>query len=131
MHPQDGRVVSNFIMQALRHEPISIYGTGSQTRSFCYVDDLIEGLMRLMDQDQETGPVNVGNPAELTVKDLADKIIALTHSRSTITYHDLPADDPRQRQPDITKAKSLLHWEPQIPLTEGLQKTIAYFKETA
>ena len=131
MHPQDGRVVSNFIMQALANEPISIYGDGQQTRSFCYVDDLIAGMMAMMDQESEIGPVNLGNPAEMTVKELAEKIVALTGSQSTITYHDLPSDDPKQRQPDIRKAREVLDWQPTIGLEEGLQKTIAYFKQLA
>lgn len=131
MHPQDGRVVSNFIMQALAGSPISIYGSGKQTRSFCYVDDLITGMMAMMDQDTDTGPVNLGNPAELTVQELAEKIVKMTGSKSTITYHDLPSDDPQQRQPDISKARALLAWQPSVTLDEGLKKTIAYFKQVA
>ena len=130
MHPQDGRVVSNFIMQALRSQPITLYGDGSQTRSFCYVDDLIEGLIRMMDQSQQIGPVNLGNPSEITVKDLAEKTCAMTSSQSPIEYLPLPADDPRQRQPDISLAKKLLNWQPSTSLETGLEKTIAYFRKT-
>lgn len=129
MHPQDGRVVSNFIVQALTGKPITLYGDGSQTRSFCYVDDLIEGLMRLMDQDETTGPINLGNPIEITVQELAEQIVALTQSSSTIEHKPLPQDDPQQRQPDITKASQLLHWSPTHDLAAGLPKTIAYFKD--
>jgi UDP-glucuronate decarboxylase len=128
MHPEDGRVVSNFIMQALRNEPITLYGDGSQTRSFCYVDDLIDGMVRLMDST-EINPVNIGNPNELSVKELAEKIIAMTQSRSTITYKPLPTDDPKQRQPDITKAIQLLQWRPTTPLEAGLHHTITYFRD--
>lgn len=127
MHPDDGRVVSNFIMQALKKEPITIYGQGEQTRSFCYVDDLVDGMVAMMDQEQETGPINLGNPAEMTVKALAEKIISLTGSSSKIVYQDLPADDPQQRQPDIRKAQRVLGWNPTVDLDAGLQKTIAYF----
>ncbi|MEO5348170.1 MAG: SDR family oxidoreductase [Magnetococcus sp. YQC-3] len=131
MHPNDGRVVSNFIVQALRNEPITVYGSGAQTRSFCYVDDLIEGFIRLMGSpDSVTGPVNLGNTGEYPVLQLAEKIVELTGSRSQITLKPLPADDPKQRQPDITLAKELLGWEPQVPLEEGLKKTIAYFDRT-
>jgi len=130
MHPNDGRVVSNFIVQALRNEPITLYGDGSQTRSFCYVDDLIEGLIRLMESPPDfTGPVNLGNPAEFTIRELAEMVLRLTGSRSTIVFRPLPADDPRQRQPDITLARSRLGWEPKVPLEEGLRRTIAYFRE--
>ncbi len=130
MHPNDGRVVSNFIMQALRGEPITLYGDGSQTRSFCYVDDLIDGLIKLMNApDKVTGPVNLGNTAEYTIGNLAETIIALTGSKSELVYHPLPEDDPRQRQPDISLAKSTLGWEPTVPLEEGLRKTVAYFKQ--
>lgn len=129
MHPQDGRVVSNFIMQALHNQPISLYGTGSQTRSFCYVDDLIAGMMAMMDQTDSIGPINLGNPAEMTVKALAEKVVALTNSTSEITYHDLPSDDPKQRQPDITQAQTVLNWQPTVALDEGLARTIAYFKQ--
>jgi UDP-glucuronate decarboxylase len=130
MHPADGRVVSNFIVQALRGEPISIYGDGSQTRSFCYVDDLIEGMIRLMDTGPEvTGPVNIGNPNEFTIRELAEQVIALTGSKSEIVQHPLPTDDPKQRQPNIAKAKELLGWEPKVPLVEGLGHTIEYFRQ--
>ncbi len=130
MHPADGRVVSNFIVQALKGEPLSLYGDGSQTRSFCYVDDLIEGLMRLMATDPEvTGPVNLGNPNEFTIRRLAEAVIARTGSKSTIEHHPLPADDPVQRQPDITLARELLDWRPRIELEEGLEHTIGYFRE--
>ncbi len=130
MHPNDGRVVSNFILQALRGEPITIYGDGSQTRSFCYVDDLIEGLIRLMDTpDQITGPVNLGNPGEFTVLELAEMVMEMTGSRLELKFHPLPEDDPRQRKPDITRAGKLLDWHPQVPLKEGLKITIDYFKE--
>ena len=128
MHPNDGRVVSNFIMQALRNEPITLFGDGNQTRSFCYVDDLVDGLIRLMEsRDELTGPVNLGNPAEFTIRALAEKVIALTGSRSKIEFRPLPADDPRQRQPDISQARSALNWGPKTQLDEGLKKTIAYF----
>ena len=128
MHVHDGRVVSNFIVQALRGEPITIYGDGSQTRSFCYVDDLIDALVRLMGTpDEVTGPINLGNPAEFTVKALAERVVALTGSRSRIEYRPLPEDDPKQRQPDIALARSTLGWEPTTPLEEGLAKTVAYF----
>jgi len=128
MHPNDGRVVSNFIVQALKNEPISIYGDGGQTRSFCYVDDLLEGMVRLMNTgDDMIGPVNIGNPNEFTIKQLAEQVIALTGSKSSITYHPLPADDPMQRCPDISYAKKTLDWSPTIELEEGLQKTIRYF----
>jgi len=128
MHVHDGRVVSNFIVQALRGEPITIYGDGSQTRSFCYVDDLVDALVRLMGTpDEVTGPINLGNPAELTVKALAERVVALTGSRSRIEYRPLPEDDPKQRQPDIALARSTLGWEPTTPLEEGLAKTVAYF----
>ncbi|MDI9348784.1 MAG: SDR family oxidoreductase [Candidatus Symbiobacter sp.] len=129
MHPQDGRVVSNFIMQALRGEEITLYGDGSQTRAFCYVDDLIEGFIRLMGSpDNVTGPVNIGNPVEITVRDLAERVIKLTKSRSKLVFKPLPPDDPRQRCPDISLAKKLLNWEPRIDLEVGLAKTIDYFK---
>jgi UDP-glucuronate decarboxylase len=129
MHPNDGRVVSNFIMQALNDKDITIYGDGSQTRSFCYVDDLIEGMVRLMNsRDGFTGPVNIGNPGEFTIKQLAEKVIELTGSSSKLIYEPLPSDDPRQRKPDITLAKKELNWEPTILLDEGLKKTIDYFK---
>lgn len=129
MHPNDGRVVSNFIMQALKCEPITIYGDGSQTRSFCYVDDLVDGLMRLMATGPETtGPVNLGNPGEFTMLELAEKVIRLTGSASTIIHKPLPQDDPKQRRPNIDKAKSVLGWEPTIPLDEGLARAISYFR---
>jgi UDP-glucuronate decarboxylase len=130
MHPHDGRVVSNFIVQALQKEDITVYGDGSQTRSFCYVDDLVDGLMRLMAApDEVTGPINLGNPAEFTIRELAEKIIAMTGSPSRIVQRPLPEDDPRQRQPDIGKAQKLLDWRPTVALGDGLQKTIGYFKE--
>ncbi|HHH72397.1 MAG TPA: SDR family oxidoreductase [Sulfuricurvum sp.] len=130
MHLSDGRVVSNFIVQALRNENITIYGNGLQSRSFCYVDDLIEGMIRLMNStDGFTGPVNIGNPGEFTMLELAQKIIEITGSNSKITFHPLPQDDPLQRQPDITLAKQVLGWEPTIALDEGLEKTISYFKK--
>lgn len=131
MHPHDGRVVSNFIVQALYGEDITIYGDGSQTRSFCYVDDLIESFVRMMENtdDAVTGPVNLGNPNEFTIKELAEKVVELTGSSSKLNYQELPSDDPKQRCPDISKAKSLLKWEPTTQLEEGLKKTIAYFKE--
>jgi UDP-glucuronate decarboxylase len=128
MHPNDGRVVSNFIVQALRGEPITIYGEGAQTRSFCYVDDLIEGFVRLMSsRDEVTGPVNLGNPKEFTIRQLAERVLKLTGSRSVLVTRPLPADDPMQRQPDISLAKATLGWEPTVQLDEGLMKTIAYF----
>jgi len=128
MAADDGRVVSNFIVQALRGEPITIYGDGSQTRSFCYVDDLVDGLVALMNNEAgEPGPVNLGNPGEFTMLELAETILELTGSASAIEYRELPEDDPRQRQPDISKAKSLLGWEPTVALKEGLVNTIAYF----
>ncbi|MBI5050186.1 MAG: SDR family oxidoreductase [Nitrospirae bacterium] len=130
MHPNDGRVVSNFILQALRGENVTVYGDGSQTRSFCYADDLIEGLIRLMNTpDGFTGPVNLGNPSEFTILELAEKIIKLAKSRSKIIQKPLPQDDPIQRQPDITLAKKVLNWKPTVNLEEGLKKTIAYFKK--
>lgn len=130
MHPNDGRVVSNFIMQALQNLPITIYGDGSQSRSFCYVDDLIEVFIRLMNSpDDVTGPVNTGNPGEFTIKELAEKIIALTGSSSRLEYKPLPSDDPIQRQPDITLAREKLGWEPHVQLEEGLRKTIPYFAQ--
>ncbi len=129
MHPNDGRVVSNFIMQALRNESITLYGDGNQTRSFCYVDDLVEGLMRLMETpDEVTGPVNLGNPNEFSIRQLAEAVIELTGSSSKIVYRPLPEDDPKQRCPDITKAQALLGWKPSVELREGLTKTIKYFK---
>lgn len=128
MHANDGRVVSNFIVQALRGEDLTIYGDGSQTRSFCYVDDLVEAILRTMDQTQTVGPINIGNPGEFTMLQLAQKVLALTGSKSRIVHHPLPSDDPRQRKPDISLARDLLQWEPTIVLDEGLKKTIAYFE---
>jgi UDP-glucuronate decarboxylase len=128
MHPNDGRVVSNFIVQALRNEPITVFGDGAQTRSFCYVDDLIDGLIRLMNSpDEFTGPVNLGNPREFTIRELAERIITLTGSASRIISKPLPQDDPHQRQPDISLARSQLKWEPTIALEQGLTRTIEYF----
>jgi UDP-glucuronate decarboxylase len=128
MHPNDGRVVSNFIVQALKGEPITVYGEGNQTRSFCYADDLIEGFIRLMASPTElTGPVNLGNPREFTIRELAEKVIAMTGSRSRLTFLPLPQDDPKQRQPNISLAKSKLGWEPSVQLDDGLKSTIAYF----
>lgn len=127
MHPHDGRVVSNFIVQALQGKDITIYGDGSQTRSFCYVSDLIDGMVRLMEHPTMVGPVNVGNPNEFTIKELAEQVIAQTGSKSKIITKPLPSDDPKQRQPDITLAKRELGWTPKVELKEGLEKTIAYF----
>jgi UDP-glucuronate decarboxylase len=128
MHPQDGRVVSNFINQALSGEPITIYGEGSQTRSFCFVSDLIDGLIRLMETgDDVTGPVNIGNPVEMTIRELADAVIRMTGSRSALVREPLPHDDPTQRKPDITLARQVLGWEPEVDLKQGLSATIAYF----
>lgn len=129
MHPEDGRVVSNFIVQALKGQDITVYGKGNQTRSFCYVTDLVDGFVRLMNSDDSiTGPINCGNPNEFTILELAEKVIKLTNAKSKIIYKPLPSDDPMQRKPDITKAKELLGWEPKIQLEEGLLKTIEYFK---
>ncbi len=129
MHPNDGRVVSNFIVQALQNEPITLYGDGSQTRSFCYVDDMVEAFLRLMDTpDEFTGPVNLGNPGEFSIRELAEKIISLTGSRSELAFRPLPTDDPRQRKPDISVAKEKLGWAPRAQLEEGLKQTIAYFE---
>ena len=129
MHPNDGRVVSNFIVQALRGENITIYGDGSQTRSFCYVDDLIEGFIRMMATSQEvTGPINIGNPTEFTIKQLAETVIKMVGGESELVLNPLPQDDPKQRQPDITVARKALDWEPQVNLEQGLRKTIEYFK---
>lgn len=127
MHPNDGRVVSNFIVQALQGDDITVFGDGSQTRSFCYVDDLIRGFQMLMDADDVTGPVNMGNPHEFTIRQLADMVVELTGTKSKIIEKPLPSDDPRQRQPNIELAKSTLGWEPKIQLEEGLRRTIAYF----
>ena len=130
MHPHDGRVVSNFIVQALRNDPITIYGDGKQTRSFCYVNDLVSGLMSLMNSsDDVTGPINLGNPGDFTMLELAEKVIAFSGSKSKLNFMALPADDPKQRQPDITLAKNVLNWQPTIALDEGLTRTIAYFKD--
>ncbi|MBT3659490.1 MAG: SDR family oxidoreductase [Rhodospirillaceae bacterium] len=130
MHPNDGRVVSNFIVQALNGQPITVYGDGLQTRSFCYVDDLVDGLIRLMNSpDGVTGPMNLGNPGEFTIKELAEKVIAETGSKSELTFKRLPEDDPMQRCPDITLAKDKLDWQPGIALAEGLTKTVAYFRD--
>jgi len=129
MHLADGRVVSNFIVQALKGEPITLYGDGKQTRSFCYADDLVDGLVRMMDSDNEvTGPINLGNPREYSMAELAERVIAGTGSKSALTYAPLPQDDPRQRQPDISRARELLGWRPTIELEEGLKRTIDYFK---
>jgi UDP-glucuronate decarboxylase len=129
MSPNDGRVVSNFIMQALRSEDITIYGDGLQTRSFCYVDDLVSGLISLMNSNREVqGPINLGNPIEFTVKQLAEKIVEMTNSSSKIIYKELPSDDPKQRKPDISKASEVLGWTPSVNLESGLNKTIEYFK---
>lgn len=130
MHLNDGRVVSNFIVQALRGEPLTMFGDGTQTRSFCYVDDLVDGLVRLMDSiDDVTGPINLGKPGEFTILELAKKVIELSNSRSEIIFKPLPADDPKQRRPDITRAREILGWEPKVELDEGLKRTIAYFDE--
>ena len=130
MHPNDGRVVSNFIVQALKNKDITVYGDGAQTRSFCYVEDLVDGLIRLMDsEDDIVGPINLGNPSEFTIRQLAEIIIDLTGSGSKIIHRPLPQDDPKQRQPDISKAQELLGWQPVLPLAEGLTRTIAYFEE--
>jgi UDP-glucuronate decarboxylase len=130
MHPNDGRVVSNFIVQALKGEDITIYGSGQQTRSFCYVDDLIEVIIRFMASDADfTGPVNIGNPSEFTMLDLAEKVISLTGSRSKLVFKPLPSDDPKQRQPDIELAQQMLDWQPKVSLEDGLKETIAYFSK--
>ena len=129
MHPKDGRVVSNFIMQALTGEPITIYGDGAQTRSFCYVSDLVDGLIRFMSvTPDDPGPLNLGNPGEFTVRELAEMVLRLTGSSSRLVFEPLPEDDPKQRQPDISRAKSLLGWDPEVPLEDGLQETIRYFR---
>ena len=131
MQPDDGRVVSNFIVQALKGEPITLYGDGQQTRSFCYVDDLVEGMMRLMDSDKAiTGPINIGNPVEFTMRELAELVITITGSKSTIVTRPLPQDDPKQRRPDIAQAQAKLGWEPKVALADGLKETIAYFRRT-
>lgn len=129
MHPNDGRVVSNFIVQALTNQPITIYGDGSQTRSFCYQSDLIDAFVRMMNSDDEViGPINLGNPGEFTIKELAEKVIAMTDSKSELIFKELPSDDPMQRRPDIAQAKNCLDWEPKVPLEEGLIYTIDYFR---
>ena len=128
MHPNDGRVVSNFIIQALRGQDITVYGDGSQTRSFCYVDDLIRGMIAMMEQDQTTGPINFGNPTEISMLELAERVIQLTDSKSKVIFAPLPADDPKQRQPDISLAKATLNWEPTVCLEDGLRETVAYFR---
>jgi UDP-glucuronate decarboxylase len=128
MHPNDGRVVSNFIVQALKGQDITLYGDGLQTRSFCYVDDLVEAFMRFMDAPEElTGPINLGNPKEFTIKELAENVIDLVGSKSKMVFHPLPSDDPKQRQPNIDKAREHLGWTPKVELREGLTRTIAYF----
>jgi UDP-glucuronate decarboxylase len=130
MHPNDGRVVSNFVVQALQNKDITIYGEGTQTRSFCYVDDLVDGLIRLMETgDDVVGPVNLGNPGEFTIRQLAEMVIEDTGSASKIIHHPLPMDDPKQRRPDISKAQELLDWRPKVPLRDGLAQTIAYFEQ--
>jgi UDP-glucuronate decarboxylase len=132
MLPDDGRVVSNFIVQALQGRDITIYGDGSQTRSFCYVDDLVDGLMRLMESEPEvTGPINLGNPGEFSIRELAERVVALTRSASQIVYAALPQDDPTQRQPDITKAKEILGWQPKVALDDGLKHTVEFFRKGA
>jgi UDP-glucuronate decarboxylase len=128
MLPDDGRVVSNFIVQALQGNDLTVYGDGSQTRSFCFVDDLVEGFLRFMEQDKIVGPMNLGNPGEFTMLQLAEIILRKVGGKSRITHKDLPADDPKQRKPDITLAKETLGWEPKVPLEEGIEKTIAYFR---
>jgi UDP-glucuronate decarboxylase len=131
MHPNDGRVVSNFIVQALKNEDITIYGDGMQTRSFCYVDDLIDGMLKFMDSPSAfVGPVNMGNPCEFTMLELAESVLTLTQSQSKLVFKALPSDDPRQRQPDIQLARSMLNWEPKVSLADGLKETISYFRNT-
>lgn len=130
MHPRDGRVVSNFIVQALSGEPLTLYGDGSQSRSFCYVDDLVDGLVGMMDQEHEIGPMNLGNPVEFTIRQLAEEVLRLTGSKSRLEFRPLPQDDPVQRQPDITLAKATLGWTPKVALEDGLKETIAYFRKT-
>ena len=130
MHPNDGRVVSNFIVQALKGEPITMYGDGSQTRSFCFVDDLIEGFVRLMVSDKEiTGPVNLGNPGEFTIRQLASQVLEIVEADTNLIEAPLPEDDPKQRKPDISLAQKTLGWEPAIPLEEGLRRTVDYFRQ--
>lgn len=129
MHPEDGRVVSNFIMQALTGQPITIYGDGNQTRSFCYVDDLIDGMMKLMQSpDEITGPINIGNPSEFTIRQLAEKVVEMVGNEAQLVFRDLPVNDPMQRRPDIGKARSILGWQPSVELEQGLGKTIHYFR---
>lgn len=131
MHPNDGRVVSNFIVQALKGEDITVYGDGQQTRSFCYVDDMVEGFVRMMDSERGfTGPVNMGNPTEFTMLELAENVLRLVGGKSKLSFHPLPTDDPKQRQPDISLARSKLGWEPKVALVDGLKETIAYFRKT-
>jgi UDP-glucuronate decarboxylase len=129
MQENDGRVVSNFITQALRNKNITVYGDGTQTRSFCYVDDLVDGLIKMMEQDEIVGPVNLGNPEEYSIKDLAEMIIRLTNSKNHIEYEKLPKDDPKQRRPDIKLAQQILNWQPTVKVEDGLKKTIKYFEE--
>jgi UDP-glucuronate decarboxylase len=130
MQPDDGRIVSNLITQALAGAPLTIYGSGEQTRSFCFVDDLVEGFVRLMNADADIdGPINIGNPNETTVNELAEQILAMAGSSSRIVYHPLPVDDPRRRKPDISRALARLNWSPQVPLHDGLSRTIAYFMD--
>lgn len=130
MHPNDGRVVSNFIVQALRGDPITLYGDGRQTRSFCYVDDLLDGMQAMMDSDKDfVGPVNLGNPIEVTMIELAERILAITESKSRLEFRPLPQDDPRQRKPDIDLAREKLKWQPKVSLNDGLKETVAYFKQ--
>jgi UDP-glucuronate decarboxylase len=129
MHPRDGRVVSNFIVQALSGEPITLYGDGRQTRSFCYVDDLIDGLISMMRQDNEIGPINLGNPSEFSILELAETVLRLTESKSKLVFLPLPTDDPTQRQPDISKARKVLDWQPKVALQDGLKETIVYFRK--
>jgi UDP-glucuronate decarboxylase len=129
MHPRDGRVVSNFVVQALTGEPITLYGDGSQSRSFCYVDDLVDGLLAMMNQSTEVGPMNLGNPTEFTVLELAEMVLRLTGSKSKLVFHPLPPDDPVRRQPDISLAKKTLRWQPRVELEDGLKDTIAYFRK--
>ena len=129
MHPNDGRVVSNFVLMALKNEPITVFGDGSQTRSFCYVDDLIDGLLAFMDTRNVVGPINVGNPEEKTVIELAELVIRLTKSKSKLVHKPLPEDDPLKRKPDISKAKAAFNWEPKVSLEDGIKETISYFKK--
>ena len=129
MHPNDGRVVSNFVLMALKNEPITVFGDGSQTRSFCYVDDLIDGLLAFMNTSNVVGPINVGNPEEKTVTELAELIIRLTKSKSKLVHKPLPEDDPLKRKPDISKAKAAFNWEPKVSLEDGIKETISYFKK--